>query len=45
MYEIIRSRKQYIYNKDIPHSPYLCVIYENTIWFMKGVNQKLLNEK
>ena len=44
LYGFIKSRKQYIYNKDIPHSACLCEICENATYFMKGLNQKLPKE-
>ena len=43
LYEFIKSNKEYIYNKNIPHVTCLCEILENAIYFMKGLNNWLPN--
>ena len=41
--EFIKSNKQYIYNKNIPHATCLCEICENAVYFMKELNNWLPN--
>ena len=43
LYEFIKSNKEYIYNKSIPHSTCLCEICEKAVFFMKGLNNWLPN--
>ena len=44
LYEFIKSRREYIYNRDIPQSSCLCEICENAVFIAKGVNKKILNK-
>ena len=44
LYELIKANKQYIYNKNIPHATSLCEIWENTVFFMQGLNKSLPKE-
>ena len=44
LYELIKANKQYICNKNIPHSTCLCKICENTVVFMQGLNKSLPKE-
>ena len=41
LYELIKTNKQYIYNKNIPHATYLCEICENAVYLMQGLNKCL----
>ena len=43
LYEFIKSNKEYICNKNIPHTTCLCEICENAVYFMKGLNNWLPN--
>ena len=43
LYEFIKSNKEYIYNKNIPHGTYLCEICKNAVCFMKKLNNWLPN--
>ena len=38
LYDFIKNHKQYIYNKKIPHTLYLCDTYENSVLLTKGIN-------
>ena len=45
LYDFIKNRKQYIYNKNIPHTSCLCDTCENSVLLAKGINscQKIPN--
>ena len=43
LYEFIKSNKEYIYNKNIPHAACLCEICENAVYFMEVLNKWLPN--
>ena len=43
LYEFIKSNKEYIFNKNIPHAACLCEISENAVCFMKALNKWLPN--
>ena len=43
LYEFIKTKKENIYNKNIPHTTSPCEICENIIYFMKGLNNWLPN--
>ena len=44
MYDFLKTRKQYIYNKDIPHASCLCEICENVCLLAKGISKSLKND-
>ena len=44
LYELIKAKKQYIYNKNIPHANCLCETCENAVFFMLGLNKSLPKE-
>ena len=39
LYELIKTNKQYIYNKNICHATCLCEICENAVYLMQGLNK------
>ena len=41
MHEYIKSNREYVYNRDIPQSPYLCEICENVCFIAKALNKKI----
>ena len=38
LYDFIKNHKQYIYNKNIPHTSCLCDTCENSVLLAKGIN-------
>ena len=42
-YTSSKSNKEYIYNENIPHATCLCEIWENAVYFLKGLNKWLPN--
>ena len=42
--ELVKTNKQYIYNKNIPHATFLCKICENAVFFMQCLNKILPKE-
>ena len=38
LYDFIKNHKQYIYNKNIPHTSCLCDTCENSVLLVKGIN-------
>ena len=44
LYNFLKSHKQYIFNRDIPHSSCLCEICENSVLMAKGISKSLTNE-
>ena len=41
LYNFIKSHKQYVYNRDIPHATCLCEICENVVLLAKGLNKRV----
>ena len=41
LYDFTKTHKQFIYNKDIPHTSCLCDTCENTVLLAKGLNKRL----
>ena len=41
LYHFIKTHKQYIFNKNIPHSSCLCEVCENTCLLATGINKSL----
>ena len=41
LYDFTKTHKQFIYNKDTPHTSCLCDTCENTVLFAKGLNKRL----
>ena len=41
LYQFVKSHKQYIFNRDIPHSSCLCEVCENACLLAKGINKSL----
>ena len=44
LYDFIKSHKQFVYNKNIPHSSCLCDICENVAMLAKGLNHSKRSE-
>ena len=42
--ELVKTNKQYIYNKNIPHATFLRKICENAVFFMQCLNKILPKE-
>ena len=41
MYDFLKSKKEYFYNRNIPHSSCLCEICENIVYISKGLNRDI----
>ena len=44
LYSYLKSHKQYVFNRDIPHSSCLCEICENAVLMAKGICKSLNNK-